>query len=103
MRSSLFKEIYYYLYPDNIIFPFNDFESAEEFIKENLHFLHMINEETHGSTDKFTLEIYLYLEPKRFYKMPKDFNQNDEDNLFLFPLSKNLNNSLNCFSSSLLI
>ena len=43
----------------------------------------MINEEAHGSTDKFTLEIYLYLEPKEFYKIPKDFNQNDKDNLFL--------------------
>ena len=81
--SNLFKEIYYYLYPDNIIFPFKDLESAEEFIKENLNFLPMINEKAHGSTDKFTLEIYLYLEPKEFYKIPKDFNQNDEDNLFL--------------------
>ena len=80
--SNLFKEIYYYLYPDNIIFPFKDLKSAEEFMNENLNFLHMINEEDHGSTDKFTLEIYIYLLPKKFHYMPKDFEQNDKDNLF---------------------
>ena len=80
--SNLFKEIYYYLYPDNIIFPFKDLKSAEEFMNENLNFLHMINEEAHGATDKFTLEIYMYLLPKKFYYMPKDFDQNDKDNLF---------------------
>ena len=80
--SNLFKEIYYYLYPDNIIFPFKDLKSAEEFMNENLNFLHMINEEAHGATDKFTLEIYMYLLPKKFFYMPKDFDQNDKDNLF---------------------
>ena len=81
--SNLFKEVYYYLYPDNLIFPFENKNSAEKFINENLNFLPMINEFAHGSTDKFTLEIFIYIDKKEFYNMPKNFDESDKDNILI--------------------
>ena len=82
--SNLFKEIFYYLYPDELNFPFKNRKCAEDFIKENLNFLPMINEGAHSSTDKFTLGIYIYLCPKTLYHKPKNFNYSkDENKLFL--------------------
>ena len=82
--SNLFKEIFYYLYPDELNFPFKNRKCAEDFIKENLNFLPMINEGAHASTDKFTLGIYIYLCPKTLYHKPKNFNYSkDENKLFL--------------------
>jgi len=80
--SNLFKEIYFYLYPDSLIFPFKQKGSAEKFLNENLYFLPMRNEAAHGSTDKFTLEIYIYIEKKDYNNMPKDFDLNNNDNIF---------------------
>ena len=42
----------------------------------------MRNEAAHGSTDKFTLEIYIYIEKKDYNNMPKDFDLNNNDNIF---------------------
>ena len=82
--SNLFQEIFYYLYPDDLIFPFKNRKCAEDFIKENLNFLPMINEGAHASTDKFTLGIYIYLCPKKLYHKPKNFDDSIYENkLFL--------------------
>ena len=42
--SNLFKEIYYIIYPDNLIFPFPNIEASKKFINENFNFLPMENE-----------------------------------------------------------
>ena len=81
--SNLFKEIFYFFYPDDLIFPFKDRKAAEDFIKENLNFLPMINEGAHASTDKFTLGIYIYLCPKILYHKPKNFDDSKNGNKLL--------------------
>ena len=81
--SNLFKEIFYYFYPDDLIFPFKDRKFAEDFIKDNLNFLPMMNEEAHASTDKFTLGIYIYLCPKLLLHHPKNFDDNKYENKLL--------------------
>ena len=43
----------------------------------------MENEKEYGSTDKFTLETYIYLCKKGYYHVPSNFNYNDEQNLLL--------------------
>jgi len=81
--SNLFKEIYFIIYPDNFIFPFSNIETSKKFIDENFSFLPMENEKEYGSTDKFTLETYIYLCKKGYYHVPSNFNYNDEQNLLL--------------------
>ena len=73
--SNLFKEIYSILYPDNLIFPFPNIESSEKFINENFNFVPIKNEYSHGSTDKFTLESYIYLNKKQFFNIPSNLNE----------------------------
>ena len=83
LLSNLFKEIFYFFYPDDLIFPFKDKKAAEDFIKHNLNFLPMINDSAHASADKFTLGIYIYLCPKKFYNEPKNFDYSKDENSLL--------------------
>ena len=76
--SNLFKEIYAILYPDNLIFPFPTIKSSEKFINENFNFVPIRNESSHGSTDKFTLESYIYLAKKKFFNIPSNFDENKD-------------------------
>ena len=80
--SNLFKEVYIYLYPDSLLFPFEKTEIAKKFLEENLIFLPMRNEVAHGLTDKFTLEIYIFIENRNLNNIPKDLDLNNNDNLF---------------------
>lgn len=81
--SNLFKEIYCIIYPDNLIFPFSNIETSKQFIDEHFNFLPMENEKAYGSTDKFTLETYIYLGMKGYLYIPPNFNYKDEKNLLL--------------------
>ena len=81
--SNLFKEIYSILYPENLIFPFQNLKSSQDFINENLSFIPMKNKISHGSTDKFTLEIIIYLDQKNYFNIPKNFDENKKEDSIL--------------------
>ena len=83
--SNVFQEAFQILYPSNICFPFKTEKDAENYINKHINFVVFNSSSANGVTDKFTLETYIFLEPKDIQIKPKiDKNQSSLIEKILF-------------------
>ena len=62
--SNVFQEAFQILYPSYINFPFKTEKNAEDYINKFINFIIFNSSSANSVTDKFTLETYIFLEPK---------------------------------------
>ena len=62
--SNIIKEAFQILYPSYIYFPFQSEKDAENYINKHINFVVFYSSRSNGVTDKFSLESYIFLEPK---------------------------------------
>ena len=79
LRSNLFREAYYILYPDTLVFPFENKEDTENFIENKIFFIPTINKKAKGVTDKFTLEEYIFIKKKKISDLPSKISNIEKD------------------------
>ena len=60
--SRVMKEDFEMLYPKSILFPFKNEEEALKYIIDNIHYVPYKSNEIGAFTDKFTLEVYYFLQ-----------------------------------------
>jgi hypothetical protein len=65
--SKLFKEIFEILYHPDVKFPFDDKNFVNDYLNEYLNFIPLKSMTSNGFTDKFTCEIYIFLQKKIFF------------------------------------
>ena len=61
--SNVFKEAFAFLYGNDIKYPFINEEKAKSFLDNYLKFIPMKNETINAITEKFSMEIYIFLNP----------------------------------------
>lgn len=67
--SRVIKEAFEILYPKSFTFPFTNENEALEFINDNFHYVPYKSYKAEGISDKFTLEVYYFLQVRKtFYK-----------------------------------
>ena len=77
--SKVIKEAFRILYPDNFEFPFNTEEEAFEFINDYFHYVPYKSLNTGGITEKFTLEVYYFLQVRKTIFDKRDLTQEEID------------------------
>jgi len=60
--SRVMKEAFEMLYPKSFLFPFKNEEEALKYIIDNIHYVPYKSNEIGAFTDKFTLEVYYFLQ-----------------------------------------
>lgn len=62
--SPVFREAFKILYPDDFKFPFNGEKDSKDFLEKYLKFIPFKSDRTSAVTEKFSLEIYIFLKVK---------------------------------------
>jgi len=83
LNSNLFKEVFTLLYSEDYIFPFKDEQDAENYVNKKINYLPIINLNSNGVTDKFTLETYIFLKKRKIHLISPI---NDQDKEFIYEI-----------------
>ena len=63
--SQVFRDAFKILYPDYLEFPFKDENDSKKFLKKYLNFIPFKSYRTGAVTEKFSLEIYIFLKIRK--------------------------------------
>lgn len=73
--SNVIKEAFKILYPAFYKFPFKDQNEALEFINDNFNYVPYKSLKTGAITEKYTLEVYYFLQAKKIFFNKANLNQ----------------------------
>ena len=62
--SKVFKEAFEFFYGSEVVYPFKDENSVNEYLSEYLELIVLKSDTTNAVTDKFTMETYTFLTPR---------------------------------------
>ena len=77
--SNVIKEAFEILYPKYFLFPFKNENEALDFINDNFNYIPYKSLKTGGITEKFSLEVYYFLQVRKTFFNKTSLNDEDID------------------------